>query len=245
MKPRSVVNVRGTMEESRKSRPTGRSSQGSLVGFPEWGRSGLGGPAPAAGRSVGELLELLGGSVRRESADLAGLAHLSAAELESEHGFSQRGAQRLEAAFELGRRASRPRSERAGVTSPRAVFELLEPELAGLDQEAFVVLLLDGKHRLRRHQLISLGTLTTSLVHPREVFRTAIESAAAAIVVAHNHPSGDPEPSAEDLAVTRRLIRSGRLLGVPLLDHVVLGDRRWVSLRERISFDDDGSEAGR
>jgi DNA repair protein RadC len=81
-----------------------------------------------------------------------------------------------------------------------------------------------------------VGTLTTSLVHPREVFRSAVREAAAALIAVHNHPSGDPEPSAEDLEVTRRLIEAGRLLGIPLLDHVVVGDGAWVSLRERMPF---------
>jgi DNA repair protein RadC len=99
------------------------------------------------------------------------------------------------------------------------------------------VLLLDGKHRLKRCEAVSEGTLTTSLVHPREVFRAAVRESAAAVVVVHNHPSGDPEPSLEDLEVTRRLIDVGRLVGVPVLDHVVVGDGRFVSLRERMGFD--------
>jgi DNA repair protein RadC len=99
------------------------------------------------------------------------------------------------------------------------------------------VLLLDGKHRLVRRQRVSEGTLTSSLVHPREVFGPAVREAAAAVIVAHNHPSGDPEPSGEDLAVTRRLIEAGRILGVPVLDHVVIGDGAFVSIRDRISFE--------
>jgi DNA repair protein RadC len=97
-------------------------------------------------------------------------------------------------------------------------------------------MLLDSKHRLIRPEIVSEGTLTTSLVHPREVFRPAIRESAAAIALAHNHPSGDPEPSADDIAVTRRLLRTGRLVGIPVLDHVVMGHNRWVSLRDRIPF---------
>jgi DNA repair protein RadC len=117
-----------------------------------------------------------------------------------------------------------------------AVFELVAPLVRGLERETFLVLLLDGKHRLRRIERVSEGTLTSSLVHPREVFRPAIAEGAAAVVVAHNHPSGDPEPSAEDLEVTRRLLEVGRLVGIPVLDHLVLGEGRWVSLRERMKF---------
>ena len=117
------------------------------------------------------------------------------------------------------------------------VARMLRPLLADEPVEVFVSLLLNGKHRVVAFAEVSRGTLTTSLVHPREVFGPALRLAAAAIVVAHNHPSGDPEPSVEDLAVTRRLRDAGKLLGVPLLDHVILGaDDAYRSLRDRITF---------
>ena len=94
------------------------------------------------------------------------------------------------------------------------------------------MLLLDGRHRLLRHELVSQGTLTASLVHPREVFRPALRESAAALLLVHNHPSGDPTPSAEDREVTARLVRAGELLGIPVLDHVVVAERGWSSLRE-------------
>lgn len=121
---------------------------------------------------------------------------------------------------------------------PRPVAELLF-ELVGREtQECFVALLLDGKHKLSGIAQVSRGTLTASLVHPREVFSPAIRELAAAVVVAHNHPSGDPEPSAEDLAVTERLRQAGEVLGIPLLDHVVVGSSadRFVSIRERLKL---------
>ncbi len=102
-----------------------------------------------------------------------------------------------------------------------------------LEREHFQALYLDSRRRLIRSETISVGTLDASLVHPREVFRPAIRHSAAAVLVAHNHPSGDPEPSAEDMALTSRLDRAGRLLGLPLIDHLVLGKGEWVSLRER------------
>jgi len=188
------------------------------------------------------LLELVGGPARGSERplrelELAELARAGVGELVAERGLGQPGARRLAAAFELGRRLrEQRRSPRPSVRSPARVQRLLEDEVRGCEQECFYVLLLDGKHALRRIELVSLGTLTTSLVHPREVFRPAVRAASAAVVCAHNHPSGDPEPSAEDVEVTRRLLESGRLLGVPLLDHVVLGDGRYVSLRERMGF---------
>lgn len=169
--------------------------------------------------------------------DLVELSRFEAAELVAEFGLQPASARRIQAAFSLGRAlAHARRPARPCVRSPRAVFELLRPRTRGLEQETFWSLVLDGKQRLRRVVAISAGTLTASLVHPREVFRSAIREAAAALVVAHNHPSGDPEPSAEDLAVTERLRQAGEVLGIPLQDHVILGDEGFVSLRERLRF---------
>ncbi len=104
----------------------------------------------------------------------------------------------------------------------------------------FFALLLDSKNRLLRDEVVSIGTLTASLVHPREVFRPAIREAAASIIVAHNHPSGDPSPSAEDMDVTARLRSAGELIGIPVLDHVILGAGTYTSLAERGRMDGGG-----
>lgn len=101
------------------------------------------------------------------------------------------------------------------------------------DREVFLVLHLDVKNRVISHEVMGVGHLTSALVHPREVFKAAILANAAAVVVVHNHPSGDPEPSREDAELMRRLMRAGQLLGIPVLDHVVIGDDRHVSLAER------------
>lgn len=119
----------------------------------------------------------------------------------------------------------------ARLGGPDAVVALLRPLLENEAQECFVALLLNGKHRITGFAEISRGTLTASLVHPREVFGPALRQGAAAIIVAHNHPSGEPEPSSEDLGVTKRLRDAGALLGVPLLDHLILGEHgRFTSL---------------
>ena len=163
------------------------------------------------------------------------LSRVNPAELLERFGLSAHDSIRVAAAFEIGRRVLKVEREASVPCSSAAqVFRVLEPQLAGLERERFLVLLLDGKHRLRRIEQVSEGTLTTSLVHPREVFKAAIREASAAIIAVHNHPSGDPEPSPEDLEVTRRLRRAGRLIGIPLLDHVVIGKGRYVSLRERL-----------
>lgn len=189
---------------------------------------------------LGELLGLLGiepPSALDDDVRLQSLVRASAGEVSESLGLRVSHGWRLAAAFELGRRAARARSlERPTVRGPADVLGILGDELRGEEREQFVVLLLDGKHRLKGRCLVSIGSLSTSIVHPREVFRPAIRAAAAAVLCVHNHPSGDPEPSQEDLAVTQRLDQAGKLLGIPLLDHVVLGEGRWVSLRQRLSL---------
>lgn len=168
---------------------------------------------------------------------LARLATTTPRELEREFGLDPEGARRVVAAFALGAARERERRPPAPcLRHPSAVFAHLAPLARGLEQETFWSLLLDGKQRLRRTVVVTTGTLTASLVHPREVFRAAVRESAAALIVAHNHPSGDPEPSAEDLAVTERLRQAGEVLGIPLQDHVVIGAEEFVSLRERLRF---------
>lgn len=107
------------------------------------------------------------------------------------------------------------------------------PELRTAEREMFGVLVLNARHVATRRIVVSIGTLSASIVHPREVFRTALLYNAAAIVVSHNHPSGDPEPSEEDLSITRRLVQAGDLIGIGVLDHVIIGKRGIVSFRDR------------
>ena len=192
---------------------------------PDWLALLLGSPRGEGDRRAAEILGRRG---------LLELSRLGAADLVEEFGLPPATATRLVAAFALGSRVERDRRPpRPSMRSARRVYEEVRPRLRGLERETFLALLLDGKHRLRRAVRVSEGTLTTSLVHPREVFRAAVREAAAAVVVAHNHPSGDPEPSREDLEVTRRLREAGLLLGIPVLDHLIVGDGVFVSLRER------------
>lgn len=125
-------------------------------------------------------------------------------------------------------------AERPQVRVPAEAAPLLAQYIGETDREVFVVALLTIRHRVLGLHTVSVGCLTSSLVHPREVFKPAILSGSAAHLIAHNHPSGDPEPSAEDIALTRRLTAAGQLLGIEVLDHLVLGEAgRFVSLRER------------
>ena len=140
---------------------------------------------------------------------------------------------RLLAAFELGFRAGGT-SPRAGfaVRSPADVHPLLREEFRGLDRERFLALYLDTRHRVVAAETVSIGSLNASLVHPREVFKPAVAMSAAAVIVAHNHPSGDSSPSGDDLELTARLDRCGDLLGIALLDHLVVGNEEIISIRE-------------
>ncbi len=124
-------------------------------------------------------------------------------------------------------------ADRPEVTSPEAAADVLVPRLVGADRERCIAALLDTKHRLRTVVTVSIGSLDHTFMSPREVFRDALLANAAAVVLAHNHPSGDPEPSRDDELVTRRLVRAGELVGVEVLDHLVVGGCRWVSLARR------------
>lgn len=117
-----------------------------------------------------------------------------------------------------------------------AVYSAFREEAELLDRERFSVVLLDGKNRVLGIHIVSVGSLTAALVHPREVFKAAILANAASVILVHNHPSGDPEPSAEDRALTARLRQAGELLGITVLDHVVIGDGSYTSLAERVGW---------
>jgi DNA repair protein RadC len=143
-------------------------------------------------------------------------------------------AAQIVAAVELGRRTlTRVGRERIQITSPRVLAEMLLPQYGSRAVEQFGIVLLDTKHRVLRTTVVTVGTVDASIVHPREVFREAASAGAAAIALFHNHPSGDPEPSPDDLLLTRRLVAAGVLMGIDVVDHVILADARYCSLRER------------
>lgn len=119
------------------------------------------------------------------------------------------------------------------ITSPSDAYEIAERFLEGADREHFVVMCLDTKNRVNALNTVSIGTLNSSQVHPREVFKPAILANSASIILVHNHPSGDPTPSQEDITVTKRLSEAGQILGIQVFDHIILGDERYVSLKER------------
>ncbi|MFO0753096.1 MAG: DNA repair protein RadC [Thermodesulfovibrionales bacterium] len=158
----------------------------------------------------------------------------SLAELRALKGLGTAKIAQLKAAFELGKRLMSESSEgKPSFSSSHALYTYFAPRFKNLKKEYFIGVLLDAKNRLLRECKISEGTLTNSLIHPREAFKEAVKESAASVIFVHNHPSGDPAPSRDDLAVTERLKGAGEIMGIPLLDHVIIGDGRYVSLKER------------
>lgn len=138
------------------------------------------------------------------------------------------------AALELGERLNKYKpTERYVVRSPEDGADYVMEEMRTLDQEHFIALFLNTKNQIIHSQTIFIGTLNSSVVHPREIFREAVRRSSASIIVAHNHPSGDPTPSPEDINVTKRLVKAGKIMGIEVLDHLVIGDGRFISLKEK------------
>jgi len=179
-----------------------------------------------AGRSASRTGRLL---ARHHPAELAGWPF---ARWLAVAGVGPARAAALVAAFELGRRAHARPPGRAPIRGPEDVLAHVR-DLPRARREHFVVLLLNARHELERRETVSIGSLNASIVHPREVFLPAILHSAASLVLVHNHPSGDPEPSEEDLSITRRLIEVGELVGIGILDHVIVAARGTVSFRAR------------
>ena len=174
----------------------------------------------------------LAGEVISEAGGLHGLYDVSVHELVEINGIGEAKACVILAAVELGRRIGQVRNPgRPVISSPADVERLLRGRIANLDRENFVVMLLNTKNEVIETSTVSVGTLSASLVHPREVFKPAIRASAASVVLAHNHPSGKVEPSREDREVTRRLSEAAGILGVEVLDHVIVGDG-YFSMKE-------------
>lgn len=162
------------------------------------------------------------------------LVEASIEELGKIKGIGIAKAAQIKAAIEIGKRlASLSQSERPVIKYPGDVRNLLMEEMRYLDKEYFKIILLNIKNQVIHVEDVSVGSLNSSIVHPREIFKIAIRRSSAALILVHNHPSGDPTPSGEDVEITRRLVESGKLLGIDVLDHVIIGDGRYTSLKEK------------
>ena len=136
------------------------------------------------------------------------------------------------ACFELGRRLeSFPHEQKISITCAEEVYKLLSPKMKNQKKENLTVLLLDTRKHILKEEIIFIGTLDASIIHPREILKSAIKESASAIIIVHNHPSGDPSPSDEDIRVTKQLIEASELVGIPILDHVIIGSESYISLK--------------
>jgi len=168
----------------------------------------------------------------RDFNGLYGLFNSGIRELAALAGIGHKKAVRVHSAFELGRRVITNSGSVKQVSSPEAVWKLLLPDLAGMQNERFFVLVLNNKNSLIKKILISIGTVSEALVHPREVFRDAIREGGAGIIISHNHPSGILSPSREDIETTKRIKEAGRIIGIPLIDHVIISNTSYFSMKE-------------
>lgn len=183
----------------------------------------------------GENVLALSNRLLAKYGGLAGLARAPISDLQAEHGLGG-GAKviTLKAAFELGRRLTiASPDDRIQIRAPADAANLLMGEMSMLEQEQLRVMLLDTRNRILAVSTIYVGSLNASVIRVNELFREAIRRNAAAIIVVHNHPSGDPSPSPEDVAVTRSIVAAGKTLDIEVLDHLVIGNQRFVSLKER------------
>jgi DNA repair protein RadC len=173
------------------------------------------------------LLEAVGGN-------LSELLNFEAEQFQITGKISPVKARQLKAALELGKRVSTAKLPvKANLNSPGEVASFLMAEMLGLQKEYFNTILLNTKNQILAIEEISVGSLNSSIVHPREVFNPAIKKSAGSIILVHNHPSGDPTPSREDIDVTARLIEAGKILGIHVLDHIIIGNNNYVSFKER------------
>jgi DNA repair protein RadC len=170
--------------------------------------------------------------------NLKGVASASIEELTGTKGIGPAKAAQIKAALELSRRLESDAAEkpRPVLKSPDDVAAEVRSQLKGKKKEHFLVLSLDTRNRLINRKLVSIGSLDTSIVHPREVFKEAVSSCAASVIFAHNHPSGDPEPSKEDIELTKRLAKAGEIMGIEVLDHIIVCDRSYLSLKAKSLF---------
>ena len=195
--------------------------------------------------SVPELLALiLGRGIQGESVmvmaqhllsrygDLKSMADSSLEELCQVNGIGLAKASQIKAAFELGRRLEAyPEKDGVIVKSPENVLQAVKSRLKGKKKEHFLTVYLDTRNRVMGVAPVSVGSLDSSLAHPREVFKEAISASAASVIFVHNHPSGDPQPSEDDIKLTKRLVEAGAIVGIEVLDHVIVADRAFASLK--------------
>lgn len=161
------------------------------------------------------------------------LLNASYEELKSIKGISVSRASKIRAMSHLGKRLCEIINELPTIKEPSDVYALVAGELQYLEKECFKVLMLTTKNKVLKIETVAIGTLNSCLAHPREIYKSAIRICASAVIVVHNHPSGDPTPSPEDIAITKRLTETGKIIGIELLDHIIVGDKDYCSFKEK------------
>jgi len=165
---------------------------------------------------------------------LKGIASAGIEDLSEIKGLGTAKATQIKAMVELGKRlASSTGPSRATIRSPQDAADILMPELRDQPQERFKAIFLNNKTEVLKVRTITIGSMDCSMITPRELFREGLSGNCASVIIAHNHPSGDPMPSKEDIDVSKRLVQAGQMIGIEVLDHVIIGDGRWISLKER------------
>ena len=191
------------------------------------------------GRGIaGESVMVTAQRLLSKFGNLKGIASASVEELSQVKGIGLAKASQLKAAFELARRLEgySEAGEKLVVKTPEDIVGVVKSRLSGKKKEHFLALLLDTRNQLIRVAEISVGSLDTSIVHPREVFKEAISASAAAVIFVHNHPSGDPEASEDDIKLTKRLAQAGEIVGIEVLDHIIISDKNYLSLKREGLF---------
>ncbi|MCH8945751.1 MAG: DNA repair protein RadC [Nanoarchaeota archaeon] len=162
------------------------------------------------------------------------LSRLSIGTLKKELGIGNAKACQIVACFELGRRLSKFKEDKKRpIKNAKDIAKIFIPEMGSLKKEHFKGIYLDSKKRILKEETIFIGSLNESVIHPREIFQIALNENAAALILIHNHPSGNPKPSIQDIEITKELVKSGDILGIPVLDHIIIGSNKYVSLREK------------
>ena len=192
------------------------------------------------GRGIaGESVTVTAQRLLSQFGNIKGIGGASLEELTHVKGIGMAKACQIKAAFELANRLDTPtefEKQLPVVKTPDEVFSLVKASLKDYKKEHFIVLLLDTRSQLIRSAEISVGSLDTSIVHPREVFKEALAASAASVIFVHNHPSGNPEPSADDVQLTKRLAEAGKMMGVEVLDHVIIGNKKYLRLKREGLF---------
>jgi DNA repair protein RadC len=191
------------------------------------------------GRGVkGESVMVTSQKLLSRFGNLKGIANASVEELTQTRGIGPAKAAQIKAALELSKRLEADVGEKPQpvVKSPEDVAAVVKGQLKGKKKEHFLVLCLDTRNRLINCRSVSIGSLDTSIVHPREVFKEAVSASAASVIFVHNHPSGDPEPSKEDVELTKRLVKAGEIIGIDVLDHIIICDKSYLSLKAKNLF---------